>query len=80
MSQFLGDIAFMLELFAAAAGLVLLHLAAKEAPAKLLRAAGLVLLLGGVGASLCTSYFWFQYHAQGRFDSPAQSSMSMHHS
>lgn len=33
MAEFLGDIAGMLELFAVAAGLVLLHRASREAPA-----------------------------------------------
>ncbi len=40
MAQFTADIAGMLELFAIATGLVLLHRAGKEAPAKLLKAAG----------------------------------------
>lgn len=48
MAQFTGDIAGMLELFAIAAGLVLLHRAGKEAPAKLLQAAGWVLVAGGM--------------------------------
>jgi|GEM_PF-1193107 len=69
MAQFLGDIAWMLELFAVAGGLVLLHLAATEAPTKLLRTAGWLLVLGGVGTALCTGYYWFTYQAQGHFDS-----------
>jgi len=47
MTQFIADIAGMLEVFAIAAALVLLHKASKEAPAKLLKAAGLVLVVGG---------------------------------
>jgi len=39
VAQFTADIAGTLELFAIAAGLVLLHRAQKEAPAKLLEAA-----------------------------------------
>jgi hypothetical protein len=67
MDQFLGDIAGMMEIFAIGAGLVLLHLASKEPPAKLLKAAGLVLLLGGLGVGICTSYYWFQYQGAGHF-------------
>lgn len=70
MAQFLGDIAWMLELFAVAWGFVLLHRAAKEAPAKLLQLAGWVLVLGGIGTALCTGYYWFSYQGRGHFDAP----------
>lgn len=69
MAQFLADIAGMLEIFAVAAGLVLLHKASKEPPAKFLKAAGLVLVIGGIGVGLCTSWYWFKYQAAGEFDS-----------
>ncbi len=69
MTQFLADIAGMLEVFAIAAGLVLLHRASKEAPAKLIKTAGWVLVAGGVGVGLCTSYYWFKYQSQGEFES-----------
>lgn len=68
MAQFLADIAGMLELFAIAAGLVLLHRAAKDGPAKLLKAAGWVLVVGGVAVGLCTTYYWFKYQSRGEFD------------
>jgi len=67
MPLFLADIAGMLELFAVAAGLVLLHQASKE-PAKLLTAAGWVLIAGGAVAGGCTSYYWFKYQSRGAFD------------
>ncbi len=67
MSQFLGDVAGMLELFAIAGGLVVLHLAKKEAPAKLLQTAGWLLIVGGVAGTLCTGYYWFKFQAQGDF-------------
>ena len=69
MAQFLADIAGLLEIFAIAGGLVLLHRASKEAPAKLLKAAGWVLVAGGVIVGLCTSYYWFKYQSRGEFDS-----------
>ena len=67
MAQFLGDLAFLAELALVAAGLVLLHRARLEPPAGLLRLAGYVLLIGGIGAALCTGYYWFKYQAQGDF-------------
>lgn len=68
MAQFTADIAGMLELFAIAAGLVLLHRAGKEAPAKLLRAAGWVLVVGGIVVGACTTFYWFKYQSRGELD------------
>lgn len=67
MTQFLGDIAGMLEIFAIAAGLVLLHKAGEQS-AKLLKLAGVVLIVGGIGVGLCTSWYWFKYQAAGELD------------
>lgn len=67
MAQFLADIAGILVVFAIAAGLVLLHRASKEAPAKLLRAAGWVLVAGGLVVGLCTIYYWCRYLVRGEF-------------
>jgi hypothetical protein len=50
---FLGDIAFMLELFGFCLALVLLHQAKKEDG--LVRAAGIILLIGSIVLALCTS-------------------------
>lgn len=50
---FLGDIAFMLELFGFCLALVLLHQAKKENG--LVRAAGVILLIGSIVLGLCTS-------------------------
>jgi hypothetical protein len=68
VAQFLGDIAGMLEIFAIALGLVLLHRASKEAPARLLKAAGWVLIVGGIAVGVCTSWYWVSYQAAGDFD------------
>lgn len=68
MAQFTADIAGMLELFAIAAGLVLLHRASKEAPTKLLKAAGWVLVAGGIVVGACTSFYWFKYQSRGEFN------------
>ncbi len=68
MAQVLGDIAGMLEIFASATGMVLLHLASKNPPARLLQAAAGVLILGGVFSGLCTTWYWLQYRSDGGFD------------
>lgn len=67
MPEFLGDIAGMLEIFAIALGLVLLHRAARDAAAGLLRVAGFVLVLGGVAVGACTVYYYLSYRSQGTF-------------
>lgn len=72
MAQFMGDVAFLLELALFAAGLVLLHVA-RERSAALLRAAAWLLILGAAGAALCTTYFWLQYQQAGEFQRAAVS-------
>lgn len=67
MAQFMGDIAFLLELGLVAAGIVLLH-AGRERSAALLRAAGWILVVGATATALCTGYFWFHYHGAGDFE------------
>ncbi|MBS0656025.1 MAG: hypothetical protein JSR46_09625, partial [Verrucomicrobia bacterium] len=51
---FLGDIAFMLELFGFCIALMFLHHAKKEGSG-LARAAGVILLIGSVILALCTT-------------------------
>lgn len=70
MAQFLGDIAFLLELGLVSAGLVLLH-AGRERSARPLRAAGWILVVGATATALCTGYFWLRYHRAGDFDRAA---------
>lgn len=67
MAQFLADIAGILEIGAIAAGLVLLYRARADAAAGLLRAAGVVLIVGGVAVGACTTWYWFSYRARGEF-------------
>lgn len=67
LAQFLGDVAFLLELALVAAGLVLIHVA-NERSATLLRAAGWILVVGATGTALCTGYFWLHYHQAGDFE------------
>lgn len=78
MTQFLGDLAFLFELFAVAAGLVLLHRAREAPDAGLLRAAAWLLVVGGVGGAACTGYYWLRYQSRGDFDAAhGMSSMPM---
>lgn len=67
MAQFLGDMAFLLELAIVAAGLVLLHVG-RERSASLLRSAGWLLVVGATAIAVCTVYFWLRYHQAGDFD------------
>lgn len=77
MAQFLADVAGMLELFAIAGGLLLLHRAGTEAPGRLLKSAGWVLVAGGIVVGLCTSYYWFKYQARGEFEGAHVSNAGM---
>lgn len=79
MAQFTADIAGMLEIFAIAMGLVLLHRSKKEAPARLLASAGWVLVIGGVFVGACTSYYWLVYQSRGHFDGAPTTSATMMH-
>lgn len=66
--QFLGDIAGMLEIFAIAAGLVLLHHAGKASGTGLLKAAGWILVVGGIVVGLCTIYYWFSFRSNAHLN------------
>lgn len=68
MSIFALDNTFVFELAVIAAGLITLHRAGKESPANLLRAAGLILFLGGLSTMVCTVYYGLKYSRQGDFD------------
>ena len=66
MAEFLGDIAFILEMFAVAAGLILIHLGKENR--KLFSLAGWLLLIVGIGGAVCTVYWMFHYFNMGDFD------------
>ena len=69
MAQFTADIAGMLEIFAIAGGLVLLHVARKdEGDTRLLSLSGWLLIVGGVASGLCPIAYWVMYHNAGLFD------------
>ena len=61
---FLGDIALMLELFGFCVALVLLHQSRQENG--LVRAAGVILLIGSVVLALCTSMSVYKRRTMGK--------------
>lgn len=70
MAAFLGDIAFLFGVLVIAAGLLVLHRAGGDPRPVLLRTAGIVLLAGGIGAALCTGYYYLKYHFAGDLEYP----------
>lgn len=70
MAAFLGDIAFLFGVVVAVAGLFTLHKAATDPRPALLKIAGIVLLVAGIGTALCTSYFYLKYHFAGDLEHP----------
>lgn len=70
MSEFVGDIAYALDIALIGFGLMALHYARQE-DAKLVRAGAWIMLIGGVLGLICTGMFWFKYWTAGHFDHPA---------
>ncbi len=70
MNVFLGDIAYVLEIALIGAGLVVLYYALKES-SKLMKAAGYIMLVGGVSGLICTSFFSIKFWLGGYFDHPS---------
>jgi len=70
MAAFLGDIAFLLGVVVAVVGLFTLHRAAADPRPKLLKIAGIVLLVAGTGTALCTTFYYFKYHLAGDLEHP----------
>ena len=68
MAMFAMETSFLIAIALFASGLVLLHFG-RQASAGLLRAAGLVLLIGSVLTAACTVYWGIRYHVQGDFES-----------
>lgn len=67
MAMFMMHIALIFEAMAAAAGLVALHYAAQH-KAKLIKAAGVILVVFGVGSAACTWYYAGKYFFMGHFE------------
>lgn len=69
MAEFLGDLAFMFEIFVLGLGLVVLYFGKKE-NAKLLRASGWIMSVAATLGLICTGYFYLKYFFAGGFDKP----------
>ena len=67
MAMYVAHIAVILEILAAAAGLVALHYAA-QLRAKLIKWAGLLLVVFGIGGFICTGYYSAKYFFMGHFE------------
>jgi uncharacterized membrane protein YeiB len=82
MAEFLGDIAFMIEVFALSIGLIVLHFNKKE-KSVYLSWAGRLLSAFGVLGMVCTGFFYIKYFFAGEFDQthsmgkPSHSMMEM---
>lgn len=82
MAAFLGDIAFLFGVVVAVAGLFTLHKATADPRPVLLKTAGIVLLVAGIGTALCTGYYYLKYHFAGDLEHPypvMSGKMSMMH-
>lgn len=67
MIMFTAHIAFTLALFAIAAGLVALHYAT-QLNAKLIKTAGLLLVIFGTSGILCSGYYALKYFSMGHYE------------
>jgi hypothetical protein len=67
MVMFTAHIAFILEILMLAAGLVALHYA-KELQAKLIKTAGMLLIIFGISGILCTGYYAMKYFLMGHYE------------
>ena len=67
MAEFLGDLAFMFEIFVLGAGLVVLYFGLKES-SKLLKASGYIMSVVATLGIICTGYYYLKYYFAGSFD------------
>lgn len=76
MAMFIMHITLIFEALAVAAGLIALHYAA-QSRAKLIKAAGVVLLVFGIGSAVCTWYFAAKYFFMGHYEHAYEFNMTM---
>lgn len=74
MAEFLGDIAFMLEILVLGIGLLIIYYGQKV-NSKLVKFSGYMMSIVSVFALICTTFFYFKYFQNGDFDKayPSQS-------
>lgn len=76
MVMFTAHIAWILLIMAIAAGLVALHYG-QQLNAKLIRWAGWLLVIFGIGGAACTGYYAIKYFAHGHYEHAYASGMPM---
>lgn len=76
MVMFAAHIAVILEIMAIASGLVALHYAA-QLHAKLIKAAGVLLVVFGIGGFICSGYYSTKYFFMGHFEHAYDFNMTM---
>ncbi|WP_339864777.1 hypothetical protein [Paremcibacter congregatus] len=64
---FLGDIAFILDVLLLAAGLIVYHWATQE-KSQLLKWVAWGMIIIGILAVICTTYYWMSYYQAGVFE------------
>lgn len=74
MAEFLGDIAFMIEVLVLGLGLVVLHFSVKEG-SNLLKWSGRIMVICGLLGMICTSYYYMKYFWAGEFHHARHSAM-----
>ena len=67
MTMFLGDLAVMSELAMVALGLIVWHYGQKE-PSRMFKVAAWILILGGLGGSVCSIYYLNKYRLNGEVE------------
>jgi hypothetical protein len=76
MAMFMMHIAMILAVLAAAGGLIALHYAAQH-KAKLVKAAGVLLVVFGIGSTACTVYYAAKYFFMGHYEHAYDFKMTM---
>lgn len=66
MAEFMGDIAFILEVALLCAGLLVWDYGKRQG-AGLVKISAAIMVAAGLGAGICTTYYWFSYMNAGAF-------------
>ena len=76
MAMFTAHIAVILEIMAIATGLVALHYAA-QLRAKLIKMAGVLLVVFGISGFICTGYYSAKYLFMGHFEHASEFNVTL---
>jgi hypothetical protein len=67
MAMFTFHIAYILQIMSVAAGLVALHFST-QLSSKLIKSAGILLVVFGIAGVICTGYFGVKYYTHGHYE------------